>query len=178
MFVTAVSVLFLIRNDLNYLRHYFRARTSVVDRPRGALVAQKGVRFSVFFYIVFFPFFVLCHSRRNFISVLTVLFWNKVVQATWAFVVSMKAPSPVQSKAWCWSLLLLVKSLDYLFNLWINVLERWPKRVVNSRRKAALDGKRKFTRKLLLFEKLISESRSRDAINSIIHGKNSWLVWT
>ena len=35
-----------------------------------------------------------------------------------------------------------------------------------SRRKAALDDKRKFNRKLLLFEKLITESRSRDAIRS------------
>ena len=37
---------------------------------------------------------------------------------------------------------------------------------LESRRKAALDGKRKFNRKLLLFEKLVSESRSRDAIKS------------
>lgn len=35
-----------------------------------------------------------------------------------------------------------------------------------TQRKAALDDKRKFNRKLLLFEKLISESRSRDAIRS------------
>ena len=37
---------------------------------------------------------------------------------------------------------------------------------LESRRKAALDGKRKFNRKLLLFENLLSESRSRDAIKS------------
>lgn len=37
---------------------------------------------------------------------------------------------------------------------------------LESGRKAALDGQRKFNRKLLLFEKLVSESRSRDAIKS------------
>ena len=37
---------------------------------------------------------------------------------------------------------------------------------LESRRRAALDSKRKFNRKLLLFEKLVSELRSRDATKS------------
>ena len=34
-------------------------------------------------------FFVLCHSLHYVISVLTVLLWNEIVQATWSFVVSI-----------------------------------------------------------------------------------------
>ena len=55
---------------------------------------------------------------------------------------------PVQSKAWFSELLLLVKSLNYFFKL-----DRHPRKMtekgrqftLESRRKAALDGKRKLS---------------------------------
>ena len=53
-------------------------------------------KFSVvsFFSFCSLPLTALCYFSFD------SLLWNKVVQATWAFVVSIEAPAPVQSKAW------------------------------------------------------------------------------
>ena len=91
-------------HDHSILHHYLSLLPSIrfsefkLVQPHGALVAQKGVSFPVVSYIVFFPFLFsaahgICYfSFDSFTS-------NKVVQATWAFVVSIKPPAPVQHVA-------------------------------------------------------------------------------
>ena len=56
---------------------------------------ERG-KFSV---VSFFPFCSLPLTALCYFSFDSLL-WNKVVQATWAFVVSIEAPVSVQSKAW------------------------------------------------------------------------------